>query len=119
MDSVDYDARADKLQADLEEQSPLLAWRVYRAAEAIDISKSVPEQEKLGPEQEIFGIKVDIHINGRSRINYYHMDLEGLDDEEYDAVKEILLKVGGFLTRLIMNKEAMKWTVPSAVKDTA
>ena len=73
----------------------------------------------IGPEQEIFGIIVDIHINGRSRMNYYHMDLEGLDDEEFDAVKEIISKVGGFLMRLVMNKEALKWTVPSVKSHSA
>ena len=112
MNSADYDARAEKLQADLEERSPLLTWQVYQAAETTDTAD-------IGPEQEVFGIRVDIHINGRSRMNYYHMDLKGLDDEEYDAVKEILLKVGRFLMRLVMNKEALRWTVPSAVKDSA
>lgn len=107
MEFAEYDERAGRLQADLEERAPVLIWRAWRALETTG-------WDSIGPEEEMFRVDAHAHVNGRHAAREINVSLEFLDDQD-TVIEWIVSSAANGLARLMASREVEEWTAPSAV----
>ena len=89
---MEYDAQAEKLQADLEERAPLIIWKVYRVAET-----TVPDGA--------FRVDARAIINGRNVIRAFQV----FPEPDEDVIEQIIRLTTGFFVRVMTSKDSKKW----------
>ena len=86
---MEYDAQAEKLQADLEERAPLIIWKVYREAEPFDTVL----------------VEACAVINGHRLVRAFQVSSEPYED----VIEQIIRLTTGFFVRVMTSKDSKKW----------